>query len=229
MKLLKKVTALLLSVILVFSCFAVSGFTASTLKSLKIVQLPNKTTFYRGEDWDYGYWRFDPDFEKMGKFVARDDLICFMHNGGYYSHYEDLGMIDMTGLIVEATYSNGLKLNVEYQEFVNGISATQNIYASPQKKLTAGKNVIEVYFLEDRSVYATYEINLADKAPVSLKGDVNGDSKVNSADALLILQHVVGMKQLTSKQIGIADLTKDGIINSADALDVLLIAVGKKK
>lgn len=227
MKIFKRTLAAVLAAILAFSCFAIVGFSVSKIESVKIVQYPNRTTFYRGEDWDYGYWQFDPDFEKKGTFVARDGVISFMHNGGYYSHFEDGGMIDMTGLIVEVKYSNGLKLNVEYQEYINGISATQNIYASPQKKLAAGKNVIEVYFLEDRSVYATYEINLVEKA--ALKGDVNEDSAVNSADALLILQYVVGMKQLTSKQIGIADLTKDGKINSADALDVLLIAVGKKK
>ena len=228
MKIFKRTFAVVLAAVLAFSCFAVIGFSATKVSSIKIIQNPNKTTFYKGEDWKYGYWKFDPDVEKKGTFVEKDGIVCFMHNGGYYSYYEDGGMIDMTGLVLEVTYSNGAKATVEYQETIKGISATQNIYASPRKKLAAGKNTIDVYFLETPGVYASYEINLVDKNP-SLRGDVNEDSAVNSGDALLILQHVVGMKKLTSHQLEIADLTKDGIINSSDALEVLLIAVGKKK
>lgn len=59
----------------------------------------------------------------------------------------------------------------------------------------------------------------------SLIGDANGDAKVTSADALLILQYSVGQKVegLIKEN---ADLNADGNINSADALAVLKICVG---
>lgn len=58
-----------------------------------------------------------------------------------------------------------------------------------------------------------------------LVGDVNSDSKANSADALEILRYSVGLNDEINKTY--ADVSGDGIINSADALLVLNIAVGK--
>lgn len=56
------------------------------------------------------------------------------------------------------------------------------------------------------------------------KGDANKDGKINSADALLILQYVVGQKSSIDKDL--ADVNSDGKINSNDALQVLQIVVG---
>lgn len=58
-------------------------------------------------------------------------------------------------------------------------------------------------------------------------GDINGDGKVNSSDALSILQHSVGSKLLEGNALVTADLSGDGMINSADALACLQIAVGQ--
>lgn len=60
------------------------------------------------------------------------------------------------------------------------------------------------------------------------KGDVNVDGKINSSDALMVLQHAVGMLELNPKQVATADATKDCIVNSSDALFILQIAVGAK-
>ena len=59
-------------------------------------------------------------------------------------------------------------------------------------------------------------------------GDVNSDGKINSADALGILQHTVGSKPKNFNK-DVADINADGTINSADALMVLQIAVGSIK
>jgi hypothetical protein len=58
-----------------------------------------------------------------------------------------------------------------------------------------------------------------------LKGDVNGDGKVTSADALMVLQHTIGM-EVKDMNLTAADLNADGTINSADALKILQICVG---
>ena len=58
-------------------------------------------------------------------------------------------------------------------------------------------------------------------------GDVNGDGKVNSSDALGILQHSVGAKLLENNALTAGDMTADTSINSADALSVLQVAVGQ--
>lgn len=56
------------------------------------------------------------------------------------------------------------------------------------------------------------------------RGDVNGDGKVTSGDALAVLQYSVG--QLKTIDKAKADVNKDGAINSSDALTILQICVG---
>lgn len=55
-------------------------------------------------------------------------------------------------------------------------------------------------------------------------GDVNGDNKANSTDALLVLKYSVGSSTNIDKAA--ADVNGDGKINSTDALTILQISVG---
>ena len=57
-------------------------------------------------------------------------------------------------------------------------------------------------------------------------GDVNHDGKINSVDALLILQHSVGLITLYGNDLACADVNKDKAINSSDALRILQYATG---
>lgn len=65
---------------------------------------------------------------------------------------------------------------------------------------------------------------LAPSAFAALRGDVNGDSKVTSSDALLVLQYAVGQTKTIDKVR--ADVDSSGTINSGDALIILQICVG---
>ena len=62
---------------------------------------------------------------------------------------------------------------------------------------------------------------------VCLIGDINADSKINSADALLILRHAVGLTTLSGNLLISADWNGDGKVNSSDALEVLRFAVSR--
>ncbi len=62
----------------------------------------------------------------------------------------------------------------------------------------------------------------------ALLGDVNNDGKINSTDALCVLQYSVGITVKNFDELN-ADVTKDGQINSADALKILRISVGLEK
>ena len=57
-------------------------------------------------------------------------------------------------------------------------------------------------------------------------GDVSADGKINSMDALLILQHSVEITKLNGTECNAADINGDGKINSLDALIVLQISTG---
>ena len=52
-------------------------------------------------------------------------------------------------------------------------------------------------------------------------GDVNGDTKVDPADALAILQHTVKLSEIPTEQQRVADVNMSGAIDATDALHVL--------
>ncbi len=61
---------------------------------------------------------------------------------------------------------------------------------------------------------------------VSVIGDTDMNSKVNSSDALLALQYSVGLKELGPARRLSADMSGDGRTNSTDALMILQYSVG---
>lgn len=69
----------------------------------------------------------------------------------------------------------------------------------------------------DGSDYATYTL--------VLWGDVNGDGRINSADALTIQLYMVGRKAVSGPYLTAADASGDGKVTSADALKVQLHVV----
>lgn len=68
--------------------------------------------------------------------------------------------------------------------------------------------------------------NSASTAPTYTLGDVNNDGKVNSLDALKILEYATGSSTLTSTQLKAADLDRNGKVNSTDSFIVLSISTG---
>lgn len=58
------------------------------------------------------------------------------------------------------------------------------------------------------------------------KGDINSDGKINSTDALLVLQSSTGLIKLTSAQVKEADVNGDSKVNSTDALAILRFSTG---
>lgn len=62
-----------------------------------------------------------------------------------------------------------------------------------------------------------------------LIGDTNGDGKVDTKDARIILLFYVGKEQINLKNRNILDVNKDGKIDTKDAREILLYYVGKNK
>ncbi len=57
-------------------------------------------------------------------------------------------------------------------------------------------------------------------------GDIDGDGRVISSDALYVLQFSTGLKELSDEQKTVADVNCSGEINSSDALAILQYATG---
>ncbi len=226
MKKFSRIISVFMAIVMMMSLLTFNSAAASITK-MEVVSLPTKTTFYKGTDWDYGYWKF-PEGDGFGVFTPRDGVISFMHQGGYFSVYQDRGMLDMNGLVVKVTYSDGKTTNIAYKETQHSTGVvTQNMLASPKGgEYKVGENTIEVYFESAPAVYTTYKINIVEGEQPAAKGDINSDKKVNSSDALLVLQHSVQLITLTAEQVKIADMNSDSNINSLDALMILQKSVG---
>lgn len=59
-------------------------------------------------------------------------------------------------------------------------------------------------------------------------GDVNASGKIDSVDALCVLEHSIGKTVLTGDRFKSADVNGDGKADSLDALDILCFSVGLK-
>ena len=57
-------------------------------------------------------------------------------------------------------------------------------------------------------------------------GDVNSDGSIDSGDALIVLQSIVGLETLNANQRTLADTDNNGAINAIDALLILQYSVG---
>lgn len=92
------------------------------------------------------------------------------------------------------------------------------------KELTAGMSYSVYLSTTSRAVTRVASFQYGEKPAYTL-GDVNNDGKINSTDALLVLQYAVNTVSLDSAQQMAADVNRDGKINSTDALLILQYAV----
>lgn len=105
-----------------------------------------------------------------------------------------------------------------------------NVYAFLQNGMKEMKNFTK------KAISGFLSLVIAASAAVALPisgsaeglalGDVNGDSLVNSADALAVLTYSVGKREFTKEEFSRAEVNDDGKVNSADALDILRYSVG---
>ena len=65
------------------------------------------------------------------------------------------------------------------------------------------------------------------QAAGGMYGDLNGDTKVNATDALIVLQAAVGKISLSEGDQKLADVDGSGDVMATDALLILQKAVGK--
>lgn len=127
---------------------------------------------------------------------------------------------DITGTIIKATYND---------------SATKEISAPNACLNWSIEEDVDVLMPGDNTLYITF---CGQKAPFGVtfitetnfaKGDVSLDGKVNSYDALNVLQYATGLITISPTQIDLADTDGNSMVNSADALNILQYVVGSKK
>lgn len=162
MRTAKRFVSVILSLAVVLSvCAVYSRAASSKITGLKILTLPTKTIFYENEDWVYGTW--DSSEAVPGEYVLiPSKKISFTHNpcSGLYT---ERGMLDMRGLTVEVSYSNGTKETIAYKETLrSGGFYNANIYVSPKDgtEYFIGANTMEVYLPGNPACYDSYDVDI---------------------------------------------------------------------
>ena len=125
---------------------------------------------------------------------------------------------DLTGVKLNVKYTDGKSMIISYPDNqLIGWSVPQDA-----DSFYPGKATLYATFCGKRAPFDVYFMLKDEK----LLGDVSGDLKINSQDALLILQYSVQSITFDNATKTIADVSKDGKINSTDALMVLQYSVG---
>lgn len=167
---LRKAMCVFLSLILLLSvCGGYFSAAAKAITGLKIITVPDKTVFQKDVDWVYGLWEISEETSKIE--MVPSGKISFTHNP-CCGIYPDRGMLDMSGLSIEVSYSDGTTAIMEYTEAKNknGI-IYPNILASPKGGYSVGTNKIEVYLAENTYFYDSYTIDIVDNSIKSLSSE----------------------------------------------------------
>ena len=193
----------------------------------------NSSCTYNGA---YGMWQYT----ETGR-VSGIDRVCDKN----YCYYDYPSYIKANGLngfskpsVANPQFSFKTGANLSLNE------ASKRIYLRKEPGLTQAQFISKYVSYKDVTVKVTAltsagtvktgstvsaEGNGKSFGPytVCLIGDINADSKINSADALLILRHAVELTTLSGNLLISADWNGDGKVNSSDALEVLKFAVSR--
>lgn len=170
---------------------------------------------------------FAEDTEVLGVYNVTGPLTVTngTKDGGFYAG-ADTFELNCTGLTGE--YSLVLLLagdsavptegNIQYIDQTS-VEAGKVTFTLKPKALTEG--TYNVYIsTTDKALKKVASFQYGTKPDVVL-GDVDGDGKIKTTDALLVLQHVSETITLEGNEFVAADVDKDGVIKTTDALLIL--------
>ena len=178
---------------------------------------------------------FAEDTEVLGVYNVTGPLTVKngTQDGGFYAN-ADIFELNCTGLTGQ--YSLVLLLagdsavptegNIQYIDQTS-VEAGKVTFTLKPKALTEG--TYNVYIsTTDKALEKVASFKYGTKPPYTL-GDVDGLNGIDSTDALMVLQHIVGIRTLTGTQLLAADV--DGVdgVTSTDALMILQYIVGSIK
>ena len=178
---------------------------------------------------------FAEDTEVLGVYNVTGPLTVTngTKDGGFYAG-ADTFKLNCTGLTGE--YSLVLLLagdsavptegNIQYIDQTS-VESGKVAFTLKPKALTEG--TYNVYIsTTDKALEKVASFQYGEKPPYTL-GDVDGLNGIDSTDALMVLQHIVGIRTLTGTQLLAADV--DGVdgVTSTDALMILQYIVGSIK
>lgn len=147
-------------------------------------------------------------------------------DGGFYAGADtfELNCTGLTGeyslvLLLEGDNKVPTSSNIQYIDQLTVENDGTAKFTLRPKALTEG--TYNVYIsTTDKALKKVASFKYGEKPDVVL-GDVDGDGKIKTTDALLVLQHVSETITLEGNEFVAADVDKDGVIKTTDALLIL--------
>lgn len=154
-------------------------------------------------------------------------LLCFgllignlnLSNLTGFAAKDRVELCDNTKIYLSATSKISYKGSGTYYIWADDV--TNNRMQITKKEKYVGKKIWRAGWVDVNSLSAC-----SSKTTVYESGDVNKDGKVTATDALLILQHNAGLKELTGDNFKYADVNGDGKVTTTDARLVLRKVAG---
>lgn len=179
---------------------------------------------------------FAEDTEVLGVYNVTGPLTVTngTKDGGFYAGADtfELNCTGLTGeyslvLLLEGDNKVPTSSNIQYIDQLTVENDGTAKFTLRPKALTEG--TYNVYIsTTDKALDKVASFQYGTKPPYTL-GDVDGLNGIDSTDALMVLQHIVGIRTLTGTQLLAADV--DGVdgVTSTDALMILQYIVGSIK
>jgi GH25 family lysozyme M1 (1,4-beta-N-acetylmuramidase) len=182
--------------------------------------------------YSYGMWQYSESGSNQGITGNVDSNYCYYDypsyivknnlNGYSKAPVPEFTINNINGVSVDSS-SNiiyGVKPGISTSDFSSEYIKSSGVNVSFDN--TADGNIATGTVITAKAngeVIASYS--------VSVSGDLNGDSSVNSADALCVLQYCVRSRELNNTELLSADYNGDKAVNSVDALSILKYIVGE--
>lgn len=170
---------------------------------------------------------FAEDTEVLGVYNVTGPLTVTngTKDGGFYAGADtfELNCTDLTGeyslvLLLAGDSAVPTEGNIQYIDQTS-VEAGKVTFTLKPKALTEG--TYNVYIsTTDKALKKVASFKYGEKPDVVL-GDVDGDGKIKTTDALPVLQHVSETITLEGNEFVAADVDKDGVIKTTDALLIL--------
>lgn len=172
--------------------------------------------------------------DTLGVFNVRGPLTVLngTQDGSFYANADtfELNCTGLTGeyslvLLLEGDSKVPTSSNIQYIDQLTVENDGTAKFTLRPKALMVGTYHIYVS-TSDKALEEIASFAYGEEPEYTL-GDVNGDGKFTSADALWALQGAVEARVLTGKQFMAADVDGNGKLTSKDALKILQYAIGK--
>lgn len=165
---------------------------------------------------------FEPYEDAYG---ARDDDLINV----YVAFTAPAGMSQVSILLAGADIQSvnlGNKHQVIYQNQVDTPEDGLLIFPVEKARIASATGLSDIegatlYLRLGGTTASTVSMSVTYKEPAPVYGDLNGDGKVSSTDALMILRYYTGLSTLTTRQLEAADVVQDGTVGIGDAVRIL--------